>query len=657
MRLKCLHYFFLLFLFSGIINGFSQSRAIDSLHKVLSSVPADSVKISALINIAGAYKEHNRQKAFEYLREAISFANKKGFRKAEGISHNSIGDLYWFAGDYSACSDHYFKALKIFEDIKDKQGMADCYRNIGWIYQGQQNYPLTLKYYFKSLEMNRELKNYVALVANYDDLSIVYKYMKRYPEALLYSQRTIQLADSVGNVKGVATSYGNLGGLYLEMGNYDLAIEALKRSTDLHEKLDDHYNMGECYNALASAYLKRRKTAEAIALAEKALAIGKSFHFKTLISQSYMQLANAHTAANDHAKATKYLEEFIELKDSIYNENNSEQINEMSAKYESEKKELMISSLEKNKALSDEKLEQEKKFKIFLIIFCVLVAAFAFFLFRGNVAKKKANNALSIAYEEIEIKNKDITDSINYSKRIQDACLPPKELKYKLFPDAFVMFKPKDIVSGDFYWYGEKDGKRLIAACDCTGHGVPGALMSMIGNNLLNQIVYEKGITGAGQILDTLQIEIRKALKQNEHPENRDGMDIALVVFNSETEIEFAGAQRPLWLIRNSDPQLEEIKGNKFSIGGMQSEENRNFSTHRLFLERKDCIYIFSDGIVDQFGGEHGKKFMTKNLKVLFSNIHDEPMAIQEDIIDKTIEKWKSNREQVDDILVIGLKI
>ncbi|HEX8517035.1 MAG TPA: tetratricopeptide repeat protein [Bacteroidia bacterium] len=657
MKLRHLKYFYTFFLIAAATRGYAQSRTIDSLKSELDRNTADSAKAVILINLSGAYKEYDRQKSFEYLNEALAFTNKKGLKKTEGAVHNSLGDLYWFAGDYSASSDHYFKALKIFEATRDKQGMADCYRNIGWIYQGQQNYPLTLKYYFKSLELNKELKNNLALVANYDDLSIAYKFLKRFDEALLYSQRTIQLADSIGNIKGVATSYGNLGGLYLEMENYDLAIEALKRSAELHEKLDDHYNMGECYNALASAYLKRHKAKEAIVLAEKAMKIAKEFHFKTLLSEAYMQLANAHAANKDHAAANTYLEAFIILKDSIYNENNSEQINEMSAKYESEKKELMISSLEKNKALSDEKLEQEKKFKVYLIIFCILVAAFAFFLFRGNVAKKKANKALSVAYEEIEIKNKDITDSINYSKRIQDACLPPRELKYKLFPDAFVLFKPKDIVSGDFYWYGEKDGKRLVAACDCTGHGVPGALMSMIGNNLLNQIVYEKGITNAGRILDALHLEIKKALKQDEHPENRDGMDIALVVFNSETEIEFAGAQRPLWVIREKDPQLEEIKGNKFSIGGIQTEESRNFNTHRLILENKDCLYIFSDGIVDQFGGEHGKKFMTKNLKVLFSNIHDEPMAIQESIIEKTIDKWKSNREQVDDILVIGIKI
>jgi tetratricopeptide (TPR) repeat protein len=521
MRAYFNYLFSVLLALASFAAGAQDQRACDSLQQLMSLHPADSTRSLLLTGLSLAYKEVNRQKAFEFANEAISVAEKCGFKKGEGKAHNNIGDLYWYAGDYSTSSDHYFKALKIFEDLHDKDGMAECYRNIGWIYQGQQNYPLTLKYYQKSLELNREMGNKRRIVSNYDDLSIAYKLMKRFDEALDYSQRTIQLADSIGERKGVATSYGNLGGIYVDMGNYDLAIEALKKSTLLHEQLNDHYNMGECYNALSTAYLKRHKTAEAIAFGEKAMQIGRVFHFKTILSEAYMTLAEAHSAAKDYAAANSFLQSFIELKDSIYNENNSEQINEMSAKYESEKKELMISSLERNNTLSDEKLQQEKNFKIYLILFCLLIAAFAFFLFRGNIAKKKANDALSTAYGEIELRNKDITDSINYSKRIQDACLPPRELKYRLFPDAFVFFKPKDIVSGDFYWYAEKNGRRLVAACDCTGHGVPGALMSMIGNNILNQIVSEREITSAGAILDQLHMEIRKALKQEEHHENR----------------------------------------------------------------------------------------------------------------------------------------
>jgi serine phosphatase RsbU (regulator of sigma subunit) len=270
----------------------------------------------------------------------------------------------------------------------------------------------------------------------------------------------------------------------------------------------------------------------------------------------------------------------------------------------------------------------------------------------------------------IEEKNKDITDSIYYAKTIQEAILPAKEIKYRIFPDAFVLFKPKDIVSGDFYWFTEKNGKKIIAACDCTGHGVPGALMSMIGNNILNQIVNERGITAPDEILNILHKEIHKALKQEDEKNAKDGMDIALVTFNSETEIEFAGAQRPLWIVKsvnekgdiaqtqnnNSSLVLDGIKGDKFSIGGSQAEEDRKFTNHKLSLTKGSRLYIFSDGYADQFSGSN-KKLMTKKFKEILLSIQGKEMPDQEKFLDNFIENWKGNFEQTDDILVIGITI
>lgn len=269
----------------------------------------------------------------------------------------------------------------------------------------------------------------------------------------------------------------------------------------------------------------------------------------------------------------------------------------------------------------------------------------------------------------IEEKNKDITDSIYYAKTIQEAILPDKEIKYRIFPDAFVLFKPKDIVSGDFYWFSEKNGKRIIAACDCTGHGVPGALMSMIGNNILNQIVNEKGITSPAEILNILHKEIHNALKQEDETNAKDGMDIALITFTNETEIEFAGAQRPLWIIRSdsasaptegkSDQQaetLEEIKGDKFSIGGTQAEENRKFTNHKISIAKNSRVYISTDGYADQFSGDN-KKLMTRKFKEILLNIQSKKMPDQEKFLDNFIETWKGDFEQTDDILVIGITI
>ncbi len=271
-----------------------------------------------------------------------------------------------------------------------------------------------------------------------------------------------------------------------------------------------------------------------------------------------------------------------------------------------------------------------------------------------EVQVKERTAEITEQKEIIEEKNKDITDSINYAKRIQNAILASKEIKYKLFPNAFVLYKPKDIVSGDFYWFAGKDGRRLIAACDCTGHGVPGALMSMIGNNLLNKIVSEKAITTPDKILTELDEEIRKALKKDENIDSKDGMDVALLSFSSETEMEYSGANRPLWIIR--DGKLEEIKATKISIGGDRYNVEMDFKNHIVKLEKGDTVYIASDGFADQFNNDD-KKLMTRRFKEILLSIQNLSMAEQEKYLDEFIEKWKGGLEQTDDILVIGIRV
>ena len=297
----------------------------------------------------------------------------------------------------------------------------------------------------------------------------------------------------------------------------------------------------------------------------------------------------------------------------------------------------------------------------------------------SRLALAESNKLLEVKNEIIEEKNKDITDSINYAKRIQEAILPPKELKNKLFPESFLLFQPRDIVSGDFYWFSEKNGKKLLAAVDCTGHGVPGAFMSMIGNGFLNQIVNEKGVTKPSEILEHLRTLIISSLKQSgADGENKDGMDISLLSFDDkEGTVEYAGANNPLWIIRKNEervnptekqfaitnmltntlplPVIEEIKADKQPIG-IYLTELKPFTNHTIKIHPGDSLYIFTDGFVDQMGGPTGKKFKSKTFKELLFSIHNLPMNEQEKAIRKTLDNWKMDFDQTDDILVIGIR-
>ncbi len=270
---------------------------------------------------------------------------------------------------------------------------------------------------------------------------------------------------------------------------------------------------------------------------------------------------------------------------------------------------------------------------------------------------KERTAEIVAAKEIIEAKNKDITDSIIYTRRIQDAVLASPGMLANHFPDSFIYYQPKDIVSGDFYWFTKHNDKIIVAAADCTGHGVPGAFMSMLGNTLLNELVLDKGLTQPAEILNWLRSAIIYALKQgSENSDSKDGMDIALICYDKTTSmLEYAGAKNPLYIIRNNE--LKEIKADRFPVGVYSKDELQPFANHSEKLQKNDCLYIFTDGIADQFGGADGKKFKYSQLRQALLKIHQLEMKDQKRAMMKTFENWKGPLEQVDDVLMIGIRL
>ncbi len=259
--------------------------------------------------------------------------------------------------------------------------------------------------------------------------------------------------------------------------------------------------------------------------------------------------------------------------------------------------------------------------------------------------------------QELEVLYKHVTDSIRYAKRIQEAILPPDSLVKRLLPNSFVLYKPKDIVSGDFYWIDEKEDKTMFAAVDCTGHGVPGAFMSIVGYNLLKHVVNNNNFTKPSLILDGLNEGVSETLHHgHEEAQAKDGMDISFCTINFKTfELEYSGAYNPLYIVRNGE--LLQTKADKFPIGLFVGQERKKFTNHSVQLQKNDCVYIFSDGYADQFGGPDGKKFMAKNFRDLLLSIFEKPINNQKEILNNTIEEWRGHLDQVDDILIIGVKI
>lgn len=283
-------------------------------------------------------------------------------------------------------------------------------------------------------------------------------------------------------------------------------------------------------------------------------------------------------------------------------------------------------------------------------------------LWSQSMAIHKEKEKINEIKVEIELAHREVMDSVTYAKRIQEAVLPSLADIEKCFPQSFVLFKPRNIVSGDFYWYSLKDNKVIIASVDCTGHGVPGAFMSLIGNTLLNHIVNERGITDPAEILNELNREVSHSLHQTESgSQSRDGMDIALCVFNEPLQspdgtiiLQFAGANRPLYYMCNG--MLEEVKADKFPIGGLDYNNQQKFSTQTIQLSKSSTIYISTDGYADQFGFNN-KKLKTKRFKEIILSIQEKSMEEQKTHLDQFIEQWKGSQEQTDDILVMGIKV
>ena len=344
--------------------------------------------------------------------------------------------------------------------------------------------------------------------------------------------------------------------------------------------------------------------------------------------------------------------------------------NEFSINYLSSGSYHLLLKLENNKL---QKFEIEKKLpfwktlKFNILTILILIAYFySWYVYRSwkilqanRIFRQKEITSLEVARqkEELSVKNKNITDSINYARRIQLAMIPSEKYFNAIFKESFIFFRPKDIVSGDFFWITEKNDKIFVAAVDCTGHGVPGAFMSIIGIELLRKLIINQKIEEPAEVLNELNKNFADIFKDVENVTLRDGMDIAFCTIDKASMIlEFAGAFNPLYLIREN--KITEIKGDRFSVG-LEDYENGNqkFTNHHIQLLNDDMIYIFTDGYSDQFGGPEGKKFKFRRFRHLLLSVHQLPLHEQREQLERSIEEWKGDNDQVDDILVIGMKI
>lgn len=542
----------------------------------------------------------------------------------------------------------YNRAGVIFKELKDDV------KAMGYLKKADQKFPAAEKLSGQFL---------ISRIDNDKNLGVLYRNRKSFDTALFYLNRSLQEAERIHNDRWIGIDLNSLGILYNEIGNYPKAIECLERSVKLKVDADNKIGIATSYGNLGNLYQKihNYKKAEEYYVSEYQLA-NETKDLKGL-GEASKNLYELYDAMQQPQRAYPFLKEAFKARDSIYKFNIASESARLEAIYENEKKskEIELSNF-KNEELN-KNLELKNRTQNMLItgaLLLLIFLAWALWSYRG---KRQANQELNRKNSEIsqqkilaEHQNKEILDSINYAQKIQSAILPRETEFRERFGDAFVMFRPKHIVSGDFYWISEKGRDIFYATADCTGHGVPGGFMSMLASSLLNEIVNESHIHEPAEVLNALRQRIIQALKQKgEVGENKDGMDMSFCRFHRDSRtLTVAGANNAVWIVRQGE--LEIMKADKFPVG-ISSGELKPFTQKESVLGPGTMIYTFTDGYPDQFGGEKGKKFMYKQFQELLLCNHALSCEEQSRALEKGFRNWKGSLEQVDDICVIGVRV
>ncbi len=686
----------------------------------------DTLLLSAYNGLAIFYKLQGKKDTTLYffkksLKLAVQLKDSLGLSSA----YNNLGVFYDDIGDQSNALSFFFKTLHLSEALNDSSGIALSYNNIGLIHYKLSNFKKAKSYYEKSLEIRKQINDTDGVALLYNNLGILYYFDDKPQECIDYFKKAAAIWKSSNNIRQTAMVFSNIGELYYEIGIYQSAMNYLEESRDIYHKLNDIN--GELYslNILGQVYAEWGNNKKAIESYLSAYKKAEQVNAKNDLASIAYNLFEVYQKQKKFELSNKYLSLYTEYKDSLMTIEKNKTMQELNTKYETQKKEQElqlqnkeIEILNNKDKLSQAEINKQKILNTSLIIGVILILIVILLFIRQNRIRRKNNDLLrkkneeilkqkeqiietneelnqqneeiltqrdeieaqrDMVYfqkEEIELVHEHVSKSINYAERIQNSILPSKEILNQYFSDSFVFFNPRDIVSGDFYWWAHLEGQTVVTAVDSTGHGVPGAFMSMLGMSFLKEIVVKEYITHPGVILRKLRKEIVATLKQKgEIGEQKDGMDMALISYNHKTQIlQYAGANNPLYIISDRDiegyscteglstnekKKFYEIKPNKMPIAIYDKMDK--FTTHEIKLTKGDQLYLFSDGFADQFGGTKGKKFKYKPFKNLLLQNANLSMSEQQRVLNNALKNWmlngKSIEEQVDDIVVVGIRI
>ena len=637
------------------INIVAQNSGIDSLFLKIQSGQINK-KVADKAMLLSYNKIVNNLNTSSLIFESLQKANVYSNQPVRlGELKEKLALIKYLKGDYQMSSSLHLEAISLFEKSGDLHKKANAMATLA--YQSKKrNIKSSLSLMHDAIEILKKSEGAsFDLSGALDNYGVLFEMQGDLDSALHYYKSALNLKEKNVDSVGIPYSLNNIAGIYFSKKNIKEGLTFIDRSSLIRGKLRDYFGIAENESLLGELYFSLNNNKEAKAHFLKSNVLCKKVECIDLLEKNMKLLSNVYANEKKFDSAYYYYSGFFVIYDSIYNQHKQKEILEMETIYETEKKEKEKQALQSENQLSENTIKQQKVISYFIIGGLVIVSFLASFIFSGLKKQRKAYAIISKQKHIVEEKHKEITDSINYAERIQRSFIATKEILYENLNDHFVFFKPKDVVSGDFYWVSKlTNGNFALATADSTGHGVPGAIMS-----LLNVTSLEKAIetyTEPSDILNaTRKIIVQRLKKDGSAEGGKDGMDCSLCVYDfKKKKLIVATANNPVWIVRGQE--IIEIKPDKMPVG-KHDKDNVSFTQQEIDLQKGDVVYTLTDGFPDQFGGEKGKKFMSKNLRELLSVNAQLPMSEQKEFLEQTFKNWVGNLEQVDDVTLIGVRI
>ncbi len=620
----------------------------------------------------------------DYFLQSIEILEDLNEYKGKAMTMNNIATIYNNLGQVAKGLNYFHQSLKILESIKDTNGMATASTNIGYIHNKQGDLDKALAYYFKALEYQEIVGNQFGMANSLSNIGVVYGSKGNYESDLDYSHKSLKIREEIGDKNGQAKCLNNIGYIhYRYLKKVEEAIPYIEKSLALRKETNDQAGISSNLSQLASIAMDRNNLAKAEKLAKESHAISEELGYPDKIQSSAELLSEIYIKQGKGFEALGMYKLHIQMRDSINSEATQKAAAEQSAKHEYEKQKAIDDAHYQKQLLEEKHIEHRQQIIIYgVIIVLILAIVFLFVIAKRLKTTKEQKLVIEEQRDIVEEAHKEIRDSINYAERIQRSFLATDELLNNNLKDYFVFFEPKDVVSGDFYWAGKLSNNQFaVVNADSTGHGVPGAIMSILNISSIEKAIDEKLVKPADIFNHTRNTIIERLKKDGSEEGGKDGMDASIISFDFENnKFSYTAAQNPIWvlrpvrhceersnlsddkiasstaLLRNDEYELIEIKPEKMPIG-KHDNDSVPFVGGEFETQKGDVVYTITDGFQDQFGGEKGKKFKVKPFKSYLISIAHLPMNEQKEMLKETFTAWKGEEEQVDDVCVIGVRV